>query len=282
MLVISEKLFIVCTIYQDIMRFIDSMPKFSANLSMMFTEVEFLRRFKMAAEAGVNAVEYQFASDCTVDDISGELDKYGLELVLFNLPINGWDDGERGIACFPDRIQEFQQGVEQAVEDANTLGCKRLNCLSGVALDITDRRILRDTFVENLKFTASKLQDSDISLLIEPINTKDIPGFYLCNTLQARSVIEEVGYDKLNLQYDIYHMQVMEGDLARTIEDNLDIIGHIQIADNPGRHEPGTGEINYPFLFNLLDKLNYKGWVGCEYKPIYGTKEGLYWIREYL
>ena len=241
------------------------MPRFSANLSMMFNEVDFPQRFEAAARAGFKGVEYQFASGYDKEDLAEKLNENGLTHVLYNLPAGDWDSGDRGIACHADRTGEFQDGVGEAVEDAIVLGCKQVNCMAGVAPVGADPEKLRETFVANLKFAAAKLGEAGIKLLIEPINTRDIPGFYLCHTTQARSIIEEVDSSNLGLQYDVYHMQIMEGDLARTIEENLDIISHIQIADNPGRHEPGTGEVNYPFLFNLLDEIKYSGWIGCEY-----------------
>jgi hydroxypyruvate isomerase len=202
--------------------------------------------------------------------------------VLHNLPAGHWAGGERGIGCHPGRVGEFQDGVGQAIEYATRLGCTQLNCLAGIAPpDVTPDR-LHATFVTNLKFAALKLKEHGIRLLIEAINTRDIPGFYLTRTDQAVDLIKEVGSDNLYVQYDIYHMQVMEGDLATTIESNLPRIAHMQLADNPGRHEPGTGEISYPFLFAHIDRLGYAGWIGCEYKPETTTTAGLGWVRPYL
>jgi hydroxypyruvate isomerase len=202
--------------------------------------------------------------------------------VLHNLPAGNWAEGERGIACHPDRVGEFQDGVGKAIEYATALGCRQLNCLAGIAPKGVPEEKLRATFVANLKFAALKLKEAGIRLLIEPINTRDIPGFYLVRSRQAVEIIREVGSDNLFLQYDIYHMQIMEGDLARTIEGNLALIAHMQLADNPGRHEPGTGEINYSFLFEHIDHLGYAGWIGCEYKPRTTTDAGLDWMRPYL
>lgn len=258
------------------------MPKFAANLTMMFNEIDFLDRFEAAAKVGFSGVEYLFPYPYDKDELVGRLKKNNLTQVLHNLPAGDWGAGERGIACHPDRVGEFQDGVGQAIEYATALGCKQINCLAGVAPENSDAEKLRETFVANLRFAADNLQRANIRLLIEPINTRDIPGFYLCHTEQALDIIDEVGSDNLALQYDIYHMQIMEGDLAPTIERHFKRIGHMQLADNPGRNEPGTGEINYPFLFNFIDKLGYQGWIGCEYKPLTTTEAGLGWLAPYL
>jgi hydroxypyruvate isomerase len=258
------------------------MPRFAANLSMMFNEVDFLDRFAAASKAGFSGVEYLFPYDYTKEELVGLLRSEGLTQVLHNLPSGDWGAGERGIACHPDRVSEFRDGVAKAIEYANALGCSQVNCLAGIVPDGVEPETLRETFVSNLKFAAPLLGQAGIRLLIEPINVRDIPGFYLTHTAQARSIIEATGSDNLSLQYDIYHMQIMEGDLARTIEENLDIIRHLQIADNPGRHEPGTGEINYPFVFDAIDKTDYDGWIGCEYVPLGTTESGLGWISPYI
>ncbi len=258
------------------------MPKFAANLTMMFNEVDFLERFEAAARAGFKGVEYLFPYAYEKDALAERLRANDLVQVLHNLPAGDWDAGERGIGCHPDRVGEFQDGVGRATEYATALGCTQVNCLAGIAPPSVSAEELREIFVANLKFASSSLKDAGIMLLIEPINTRDIPGFYLCHTNQALAIIEEVGSKNLRLQYDIYHMQIMEGDLARTIAEHVDVIEHMQLADNPGRHEPGTGEINYAFLFAHLDRIGYAGWVGCEYKPQTTTEEGLGWVRSYL
>jgi hydroxypyruvate isomerase len=258
------------------------MPNFAANLTMMFNEVDFLERFQVAARAGFKAVEYLFPYAYDKEVLAERLQTHGLKQVLHNLPPGDWQGGERGIACHPDRVGEFQDSVATAIEYASALGCKQLNCLAGVKPAGVPTDKLRETFVSNLKFAAAELKRAGIRLLIEPINTRDIPGFYLNYSRQALDIIGDVGSDNLYLQFDIYHAQVMEGDLARTIEANMDRIRHMQLADNPGRHEPGTGEINYPFLFSLIDRLGYDGWIGCEYKPKASTNEGLGWVRPYL
>ncbi len=254
------------------------MPKFAANLSMLFTEVDFLDRFAAAARAGFTGVEYLFPYEFEAATIKQRLDDHGLTQVLFNLPAGDWGAGERGIACHPDRVEEFRAGVDRAIEYARVLGNTQVNCLAGIKPEGVSDDQARRTLVGNLRFAADKLEAAGILLIAEPINTRDIPGFFLHRTEQALQIFDEVGSDNLKLQYDIYHMQIMEGDLAPTIEKHLDRIAHVQIADNPGRHEPGTGEIHYPFLFAHLDRLGYTGWIGAEYKPRVGTQEGLGWL----
>jgi hydroxypyruvate isomerase len=245
---------------------------------MLFGEVEFLDRFGAAARAGFRGVEFLFPYPFPREALRERLERHRLTQVLHNLPGGDWAQGERGIACLPDRVGEFQDGVGLAVEYARALGCAQLNCLAGIAPGGVAEERIRATLVSNLRFAAGLLGEAGIRLLVEPINTRDIPGFYLCHTAQALEIIEEVGAANLALQYDAYHMQVMEGDLAATIERHLGRIAHVQIADNPGRHEPGTGEINYPFLLAHLDRLGYQGWVGCEYKPAGTTEAGLGWM----
>lgn len=256
------------------------MPKFAANLSMLFTEEDFLDRFKAAAEAGFKGVEYLFPYDYSAVELKARLDEHGLTQVLHNLPAGDWGAGERGIACHPDRVEEFRAGVEKAIDYATVLGCKQVNCLAGIQPQGVSLEQARRTLVENLRYAAEKLEAAGILLLAEPINTRDIPGFFLNRTEQALAIFDEVGSPNLKLQYDIYHMQIMEGDLAPTIEKHLARIAHVQLADNPGRHEPGTGEIHYPFLFAHLDRLGYDGWIGCEYKPATTTREGLGWLDQ--
>jgi len=258
------------------------MPRFAANLSMLFTELDFLDRFAAAAEAGFRGVEYMSPYDFDAGELKRRLEDNDLEQVLHNLPAGNWAAGDRGIACLPDRVAEFREGVGRAVEYATTLGCRQLNCLAGKVSNGHDPQELRATLVSNLSYAASELAKADLTLLVEAINTRDIPGFVISGTTQARDIVEEVGAANLGLQYDIYHMQIMEGDLARTIEENLDLIRHLQLADNPGRHEPGSGEINYPFLFEHLDRIGYEGWIGCEYAPATTTIEGLGWLKAYL
>ena len=258
------------------------MPKLAANLSMLFTEEAFMDRFDAAAKAGFKGVEFLFPYAFDLEQIAERLESNGLEMVLHNLPAGNWEAGERGIACHPDRVGEFQEGVGKAIEAAKILGARQLNCLSGKAPEGVSADLLRSTLVANLSFAAAKLKAEGIRLITEPINTLDIPGFYLNRTQQALEIIRATGSDNLFLQYDIYHMQRMEGELANTIRNNLPMIRHIQLADNPGRGEPGTGEINYRYLFRLIDKLGYDGWIGCEYKPLTTTIDGLGWIASHV
>ncbi len=255
------------------------MLKFDANLTLLFNELPFLDRFEAAAAAGFQGVEFLFPYAFDKDEIAERLDRHGLVQVLHNLPAGDWEGGERGIACHPDRVGEFQDGVGRAIEYATALGCRQLNCLAGIAPAGVDRGRLHETLVANLRFAAAALKTAGIRLLVEPINTFDMPGFYLERTAQAIALIDEVGSDNLFLQYDVYHMQRMEGELANTIARHLPRIAHMQIADTPGRHEPGSGEINYAWLLRFIDELGYPGWIGCEYRPAAGTREGLGWIR---
>lgn len=255
------------------------MPKFAANLTMLFTELPFLERFQAAAEAGFQGVEYLFPYAFAQEVLAEQLERHGLVQVLHNLPAGNWEGGERGIACHPDRVDEFQDGVGRAIDYARALGCTQLNCLAGIAPAGVPQDTLHETFVANLRFAAAQLQRAGLRLLIEPINTWDIPGFYLNRTAQAAAILDAVGSDNLFIQYDIYHAQRMEGELAGTIAKYLPRIAHIQLADNPGRHEPGSGEINYPWLLRHIDELGYDGWIGCEYKPASSTRDGLGWIK---
>ncbi|RZU02406.1 hydroxypyruvate isomerase [Rivibacter subsaxonicus] len=256
------------------------MPRFAANLSMLFTEVPFLDRFERAAKAGFTAVEFLFPYAFATADIRARLDANGLQLVLHNLPAGDWDAGERGIACIPGREAEFCAGVAQAIEVGTALGVPRLNCLAGKMPAGADEAVLRATFVANLKFAAAELHRAGLQLLIEPINRYDIPGFFLNRTEQAIAILDEVGVPNAFVQYDIYHAQRTEGEIAATLQKHLARIGHVQLADNPGRNEPGSGELNWPFLFAHLDRIGYQGHIGCEYKPANGTEAGLGWRQK--
>lgn len=257
------------------------MPRFAANLTMLFTEQPFLERFALAKLGGFNAVEFLFPYPFAAADIKAALDQNALKLVLHNLPAGNWEAGERGIACHPDRVAEFRAGVAKAIEYAQILGTPQLNCLAGITPAGVDPQLVHDTLVQNLQYAASELNKVGLKLLIEPINTFDIPGFYLNKTAQGIALLDAVGASNAYLQYDIYHAQRMEGELGNTIERYFSWIGHIQLADNPGRHEPGTGEIHYPYLFELLDRLGYEGYIGCEYKPLKTTEAGLSWMGPY-
>ncbi|UNK38089.1 hydroxypyruvate isomerase [Shinella sp. H4-D48] len=256
------------------------MPKFAANLTMLFNEVPFMERFALAAKAGFEAVEYLFPYDFDREALRAALDLHGLTQVLHNLPAGNWAGGERGIAVLPDRIDEFRRGVATAIDYATALGCKQVNCLSGIAPVGVSDDVLRNTFVSNLRLAADEFEKHGIRLLIEPINRFDIPGFYLNTPDQAASVIAEVGSGNLFIQYDLYHQQRTEGELIGTFRKHQAKIAHIQLADNPGRNEPGTGEIAWPFVFRTLDALGYDGWIGCEYKPRTTTAEGLGWLTD--
>ncbi|MFZ6749364.1 hydroxypyruvate isomerase [Undibacterium sp. Ren11W] len=253
------------------------MTKLAANLSMLFTEHAFMDRFEAAARAGFRGVEFLFPYAFHADQIADKLNLYQLDLVLHNLPAGNWEAGERGIACHPDRIAEFKEGVDEAIRYAKVLGVKQLNCLVGITPKDVSQQAAQETVIGNLKYAADKLKLEGIRLLIESINTFDIPGFFLSHTQQAVELIAATGSDNLFVQYDIYHMQRMEGELINTIKANLALIKHVQLADNPGRFEPGTGEINYRNIFTQLDAMGYEGWIGCEYKPKAGTLDGLGW-----
>ena len=255
------------------------MPRFAANLSMLFNEAPLLERFERAARAGFSHVELQFPYEAPAETLLECLQANGLTMVLHNLPAGDWAGGERGIACHPDRVAEFREGVACAVSYACTLGVTQLNCLAGKLPAGVDSATARRTLVENLHFAAAALKDAGLKLLIEPVNNHDIPGFWLNSTALALSVLDEVGADNAYLQYDVYHAQRYEGELAATMHKHLARIAHIQVADNPGRNEPGTGEINYDFLFAHLKRIGYKGWIGCEYKPATTTEAGLGWLE---
>ncbi|MDR6583841.1 hydroxypyruvate isomerase [Herbaspirillum sp. BH-1] len=257
------------------------MTRLAANLTMLFTEQPFLERFKAAADAGFKGVEFLFPYAFAPQQIADQLRTHRLQLVLHNLPAGNWDAGERGIACHPDRVAEFRAGVDEAIRYAKALEVPQLNCLVGILPPGVAREAAREVLVGNLKYAASKLKEQGIRLLIEPINHFDIPGFFLNTTRQAVELILATGSDNLFVQYDIYHMQRMEGELANTLKANLSLIGHVQLADNPGRGEPGSGEINYRYLFGWLQEIGYRGWIGCEYKPQAGTVAGLGWMAQH-
>jgi hydroxypyruvate isomerase len=256
------------------------MPRLAANLSMLFTEVPFLERFERAAAAGFDAVEFLFPYAWPAAEIAERLSAHGLRLVLFNLPAGDWEGGERGLACLPGREDAFRASVAQAIAYAKALGVAQLHCMAGIAPADVPAEVLRRTYVANLRHAAAELQGAGLRGLIEPINRFDMPGYYLNGTAQALALLDEIGAENLLLQYDVYHAQRSEGELAATLARHLARIGHVQIADNPGRHEPGSGEINYRFLLAHLDRIGYGGHVGCEYRPAAGTEAGLGWRRE--
>ena len=255
------------------------MPKFAANLTMLYNELPFMQRFEAAAKAGFKAVEYLFPYAFDKKELAAALKDNGLVQALHNLPAGNWEGGERGIACHPDRTGEFREGVAKAIDYATALGCPQVNCLTGKLPAGASTQDVRPTVIENLRFAAKELQAAGIRLLIEPVNSFDIPGFFLTRTDQALALMDDTGSSNLWLQYDIYHAQRMEGEIGATLSKNMARIGHIQLADNPGRGEPGTGELNYPWLFKHIDALGYAGYIGCEYKPRGSTTDGLGWLK---
>lgn len=257
------------------------MPKFAANLSMLYADSPVLERFARASDSGFRFVEYQFPYERDAGEFAAALERHGLGLALFNLPAGNWTAGERGIACMPDRVEEFRAGVGQAVAVAKTLQCRRLNCLVGKRDACHAVETQRKTMVENLRFAGEALAREGMTLMVEALNHFDFPGFFLTCSQAAFEVLDEVGLPNVQFQYDVYHLQRVEGELAGTIQRNLSRIGHIQIADNPGRHQPGTGEINYRFLLAFLDRIGYQGYVALEYNPEGKTEDTLGWIREY-
>ncbi len=257
------------------------MPRFAANLTMLYTDSPFLARFGRAKASGFRYVEYLFPYDYDTSALAAALAEHGLQQVLFNLPAGDWAAGERGIAGLPDRIAEFRAGVERALQVAQALNVRQLNCLVGKRDPRVPLVEQRKTMVENLRYAADALAAAGITLLIEMLNPYDVPGFLIDSPHAAFDVQEQVGSANLKVQYDVYHAQRTQGELANTIRAHLDRIGHVQIADNPGRHQPGTGEINYRFLFEFLDAIGYTGYVGLEYVPTGTTEESLAWIQEY-
>lgn len=258
------------------------MPKLAANLSTLFVEVDFLDRFAAAARAGFRGVEYQYPYDWKAGDVAAAAREAGVAVVLHNMPQGDAQRGERGTACLTGREQRFRDDLDLAVEYARMADCASLHLMAGVAPAGTDRAALHATYVANLKYAARRLQGAGMRLLIEPLSERTVANCFLQSSAQAAQVLEEVAADNALLQYDLFHMQIMEGNLATTIERLLPRIGHLQIADVPGRHEPGTGEINFDFLLRHVDRLGYSGWVGCEYNPRGDTLEGLKWAKPYL
>jgi hydroxypyruvate isomerase len=258
-----------------------NMQKFAANLTFLFNELPFLERFEAAKKAGFEAVEYMSPYEFDRHELKARLDQFGLAQILHNLPVAEWAAGGRGLLIFPERRDEFREGVAQASDYAAALGCKMINCLSGVAPEGREVSELHACAVENLKYAAAELGKRGIKLLIEPINHYDIPRFFLNTVEQAAAIIDETGSGNLFIQYDLYHQQRTRGELIATYAKFKDKIAHIQLADNPGRNEPGTGEINYANVFPALKAAGYDGWIGCEYKPKAATADGLGWLKKY-
>lgn len=255
------------------------MPQFAANLSLMYSEHAFLDRFAAAKGDGFAGVEFLFPYEFEANEIRTRLQAAGLEQVLFNAPPGDWAAGERGLASLPGREDEFRRGFELALEYAGVLGNQRLHVMAGLLQPGVERARQRDIYLDNLAHAAHAAAAVGITVLIEPINSRDMPGYFLNRQAEAHAVCREVGADNLKVQCDLYHCQIVEGDLAATLRRDIAGIGHIQIAGVPQRHEPDIGEINYPYLFALMDELKYAGWVGCEYRPRGGTSAGLGWLR---
>ncbi|HYT48337.1 MAG TPA: 2-oxo-tetronate isomerase [Burkholderiales bacterium] len=258
------------------------MPKLAANLSMLFKEVPFLDRFAAAAGAGFRAVEYQYPYEWRPEDVAARARDAGVQILLHNMPRGEAERGEHGTACLPGREARFREDLERAVEYARAVGCTRLHCMAGVAPAGAERAALQAAYVANLKYAAGRLQAEGMQVLIEPLSARTVAGYFLTGSAQAARALDEVGAANVLIQYDVFHMQIMEGNLAASIERLLPRIGHLQIADVPGRHEPGSGEINFDFLLRHVDAIGYSGWVGCEYNPQGDTAEGLKWAKPYL
>jgi len=257
------------------------MPNFAANLTMLYTDSQFLDRFARAKQSGFRFVEYLFPYEHDISMLASALERNGLTQVLFNMPPGNWSGGERGIAAFPDRLDEFRRSVAIAIEVAKVLRVRRLNCLVGKRDETIPLADQQRVMIENLRYAAQELDEQGITLVIEMLNPFDMPGFLIANPRAAFAVQDRVASANLKIQYDVYHAQRTEGELASTFEKNLARIGHVQIADNPGRHQPGTGEINYQFLFDWMDRVGYKGFVGLEYIPEGTTEQSLNWLGEY-
>ncbi|WP_447991956.1 2-oxo-tetronate isomerase [Achromobacter spanius] len=258
------------------------MPRLAANLTMMYNEHAFLDRFQAAASDGFQGVEFLFPYDFAAADIRARLQDNGLTQALFNAPPGDWAAGERGIASLPGREDEFERGLDQALTYAAQLGNRSLHVMAGLIRPEQDRAAHRAVYVRNLARAASAAASAGITVVIEPINTRDIPGFFLNRQDEAQAICAEVGAANLKVQFDCYHCQIVEGDIAVKLERDMAGIGHIQIAGVPDRHEPNLGELNYPYLFDRIDALGYAGWVGCEYRPKAGTRAGLGWAQAYL
>jgi hydroxypyruvate isomerase len=258
------------------------MPRFAANLSMMYTEVPFMKRFEACARDGFKGVEFLFPYEFPAQQIRDELDRNGLQQALFNAPPGSFEAGERGIASLPGRRDEFRAGIDKAIEYAKVLGCPRIHVMAGLLQRESERTAQREIYVDNLAWAARRLGDAGLDMLLEPINTRDIPGYLLNTQADAHAIVERIGLPNVKVQMDLYHCQIVEGDLAMKIRKYLSGVGHIQIAGVPARHEPDLGEINYPYLFELLDELHFDGWIGCEYRPKAATSAGLGWLKPYL
>ena len=257
------------------------MPRFAANLSMMFLEVPFLDRFEAASRAGFKAVEFLFPYDFPAAEIARRLADNGLSQVLFNAPPGDWTKGERGMAALPGRQGEFRDAINKALDYATTLSCPRLHVMAGLKPAGVPRDTLLSTYAANLAWAAEECAKATVKPVIEPINHRDIPGFFLNTTDEAAAIINAIGPERIGMQFDLYHCQITEGDIVKRVEKHLALIAHMQVADNPGRNEPGTGEVNWPFVFRKIDELGFRGWIGCEYRPAGETVAGLSWFQPY-
>lgn len=255
------------------------MPRFAANLSFMYQDLPFLERFAAAAADGFEGVEYLFPYDYPAEEIATRLQAHGLQQALFNLPPGDWSAGERGIACLPGRHVEFAASVEQALHYARVLGNERLHVMAGIPKSGMSQAACRDTYLSNLRLACVLAAAEGRTVLIEPINTRDMPGYFLNRQDEAHAIVAAVGADNLKVQMDFYHLQIVEGDITMKYRQYQAGIGHLQIAGVPERNEPDRGEVNYPYLFEMLDASGYDGWVGCEYRPRAGTSAGLGWLR---
>ncbi|WP_432460007.1 MULTISPECIES: 2-oxo-tetronate isomerase [unclassified Agarivorans] len=258
------------------------MAKFAANLTMLFNHVDFLERFEQAHQAGFKAVEFLFPYAYEPKVLADKLSQFGLELALFNMPPGDWDAGERGFAAIPGREQEFKQSVDTAMMYAQALNCKKVHAMSGLVDPQFSEQQHVDTFISNIRYAADRFAEQGIELMIEPLNSRDVPGYFVSHQRDAVALIQQVERTNVKLQFDLYHAQIMDGDVTVLMADLADDIGHVQIASVPDRNEPSDGELNYPYLFQVLDKVGYQGWIGCEYKPKSSTEAGLGWVRPYL
>ncbi|WP_430283247.1 2-oxo-tetronate isomerase [Pseudomonas aeruginosa] len=258
------------------------MPRFAANLSMLSPRHDFLDRFAAAAADGFEGVEYLFPYAYPAAELKARLDDHGLRQVLFNAAPGDWDKGERGLASLPGREAEFRRAIAQAIDYAQVLGNRHIHVMAGLLPAGADRIRHRETYLDNLAHAAREAAGARLTVLIEPINNRDMPGFFLTRQDDAQAICREVGADNLQVQFDCYHCQIVEGDLATTLRRDIGNIGHVQIAGVPDRHEPDDdNEVNYPYLFELLDRLGYQGWIGCEYRPRGDTSAGLEWLRRW-
>ncbi len=255
------------------------MLKFDANLSWLFQEKPLFERFAAAASSGFKGIEILFPYVQPAKEIRAALEAYQLEQVLINAPAGNFDQGDRGLAAIPGRELEFRESFEQALEYATQLACTRIHVMSGIAADLLAARTV---YLDNLEYALSKCESHGLTILIEPINTRDFPGYYLTTAEQALGIIREIGRPNLKIQFDWYHAQIMGGDLSARTSSLFADIGHFQAASVPSRSEPDEGEVRYSYLFSLVEKLGYTGWIGCEYKPKGTTKEGLEWLAPYL